>query len=212
MKKFLMFVVAILALAVAVTGCATNRDTAETADEASSEMESESEEKDLDEPSPNFFASEDWTDLDKQEELVEKVISTRQEGALQYEPHGIYELYGKGLLTYIFDSPNDFYQVVMMGNNESFPFIIHNTGNHGVSFQSIFYEKGKFIGLTANYVLFEEDDGTVKAVSIKEKEDCEIGEYQFDVLDFSSLSQEEQDSAIYPSGMYLVTFLEPFET
>ena len=59
----------------------------------------------------------------------------------------------------------------MMNNDETFPFIIHNTGNHGVSFQSIVYKEGKFVGLTSNYALFETADGTVKAVSIKEKEE-----------------------------------------
>lgn len=76
--------------------------------------------------------------------------------------------------------------------DESFAFIIHNTGKRGVRFQSIIYNDATFKGLTSNYVLFEKADGTVKAVSIKEKKDCQIGEYQFDVLNFEDLPEEQK--------------------
>ena len=187
-------------------GCATNRDTVSTVNQTSTEVESELQEKDYTKPSQIIYCREDWENLDKQKDLITQVLSTRQEGALQYEPHGVYSLYDESFKTYTFEAPNDFYQVVMMNNDETFPFIIHNTGNHGVSFQSIVYKEGKFVGLTSNYALFETADGTVKAVSIKEKEDCQIGEYQFDVFDFNELSLEEQESAIYPNGWYFATF------
>lgn len=206
MKKILMSVVTLIALSIVFVGCATNRDTVSTVNQTSTEVESELQEKDSTKPSQIIYCSEDWENLDKQKDLITQVLSTRQEGALQYEPHGVYRLYDESFKTYTFDAPNDFYQVVMMNNDETFPFIIHNTGNHGVSFQSIVYKEGKFVGLTSNYALFEAADGTVKAVSIKEKEDCQIGEYQFDVFDFDELSLEEQESAIYPNGWYFATF------
>ena len=206
MKKILMSVVTLIALSIVFVGCATNRDTVSTVNQTSTEVESELQEKDFTKPSQIIYCSEDWENLDKQKDLITEVLSTRQEGALQYEPHGIYTLYDESFKTYTFEAPNDFYQVVMMNNDETFPFIIHNTGNHGVSFQSIVYKEGKFVGLTSNYALFETADGTVKAVSIKEKEDCQIGEYQFDVFDFNELSLEEQESAIYPNGWYFATF------
>ena len=206
MKKILMSVVTLIALSIVFMGCATNRDTVSTVNQTSTEVESGLQEKDSTEPSPIFYCSEDWENLDKQNDLINEVLSTRQDGALQYEPHGVYRLYDESFKTYTFDAPNDFYQVVMMNNDETFPFIIHNTGNHGVSFQSIVYKEGKFVGLTSNYALFEAADGTVKAVSIKEKEECQIGEYQFDVLDFNELSLEEQESAIYPNGWYFANF------
>lgn len=206
MKKILMSVVTLIALSIVFMGCATNRDTVSTVNQTSTEVKSGLQEKDSTKPSPIIYYSEDWENLDKQNDLITEVLSTRQEGALQYEPHGVYSLYDESFKTYTFEAPNDFYQVVMMNNDETFPFIIHNTGNHGVSFQSIVYKEGKFIGLTSNYALFEAADGTVKAVSIKEKEDCQIGEYQFDVLDFNELSLEEQESAIYPNGWYFATF------
>ena len=206
MKKILMSVVTLIALSIVFMGCATNRDTVSTVNQTSTEVESGLQEKDSTEPSPIFYCSEDWENLNKQNYLINEVLSTRQDGALQYEPHGVYRLYDESFKTYTFDAPNDFYQVVMMNNDETFPFIIHNTGNHGVSFQSIVYKEGKFVGLTSNYALFEAADGTVKAVSIKEKEECQIGEYQFDVLDFNELSSEEQESAIYPNGWYFANF------
>lgn len=206
MKKILMSVVTLIALAVVFTGCAAKRDNVSTVNQTSTEVESELQEKDSTKPSQIIYCSEDWENLDKQKDLITEVLSTRQEGALQYEPHRIYTLYDESFKTYTFEAPNDFYQVVMMNNDETFPFIIHNTGNHGVSFQSIVYKEGKFVGLTSNYALFETADGTVKAVSIKEKEDCQIGEYQFDVFDFNELSLEEQESAIYPNGWYFATF------
>ena len=89
---------------------------------------------------------------------------------------------------------------------EDFIFIIHNTGNHGVSFQSIVYKGGVFHGLTSNYVLFKETDGSITAVSLKEKEHCEIGEYCFYVEDFENLSETEQKTAIYPNGYYQCKF------
>ena len=198
MKKILMFVATFLALAVVITGCATKRDTME---QTSNKAEAECQEL-----SKNFFNSGDWEDWDKAKELTNEVISTRQKDALQYEPHGVYNLSDQSYKTYTFNPPNDFYEVVMMNNDESFPFIIHNTGSHGVSFQSIIYNDGKFVGLTSNFVLFETADGTVKAVSIKEKEECQIGEYRFDVFDFNELSKEEQESTIYPNGSYDATF------
>ena len=201
-----MSVVTLIALSIVFMGCATNQDTVSTVNQTSTEVKSGLQEKDSTKPSPIIYYSEDWENLDKQNDLITEVLSTRQEGALQYEPHGVYSLYDESFKTYTFEAPNDFYQVVMMNNDETFPFIIHNTGNHGVSFQSIVYKEGKFIGLTSNYALFEVADGTVKAVSIKEKEDCQIGEYQFDVLDFNELSLEEQESAIYPNGWYFATF------
>ena len=222
MKKILMSVVTLIALAVVFTGCAAKRDNVSTVNQTSTEVESELQEKDSTKPSQIIYCSEDWENLDKQKDLITEVLSTRQEGALQYEPHGIYTLYDESFKTYTFEAPNDFYQVVMMNNDETFRktqrffgfasmvsgviFILHNTGNHGVSFQSIVYKEGKFVGLTSNYALFETADGTVKAVSIKEKEDCQIGEYQFDVFDFNELSLEEQESAIYPNGWYFATF------
>lgn len=204
MKKILMLVVTLLALAVAITGCATNRDTVSTMEQTSNEVESESQEQDSTEFSKNFFNNEDW---DKATVLIDEIISARPEDALQYEPHGVYNLSDQTYKTYTFDSPNDFYEVVMINNDESFPFIIHNTGNHGVSFQSMVYNEGKFVGLTSNFVLFETADGTVKAVSYKERETYQPGVYYaFDVFDFNELSKEEQESAIYPNGSYNASF------
>lgn len=202
MKKILMFVATLLALSVVITGCAAKRDTIDSMKQTSTNVESEYQKQD----STELFNNKDWEDWDKAKELTNEVISKRSKDALQYEPHGVYNLSDQSYKTYTFDAPNDFYEVVMMNNNESFPFIIHNTGNRGVSFQSVVYEEGKFVGLTSNFVLFETADGTVKAVSIKEKEECQIGESQFDIFDFNELSKEEQESVIYPNGSYKATF------
>ena len=202
-KKILMFVATMFALTVVLTGCATNQVTTATAVRDETKVESQSQEQDFTEIGETFAVTDDWSEL---EELTAEVISTSQDGALLYEAHGVYTLSGQSYKTYIFNAPNDFYEVVMMNNDESFAFIIHNTGERGVSFQSIIYNDGAFKGLTSNYVLFEEADGTVKAVSIKEKEDCQIGEYQFDVLNFEDLPEKEKNTAIYPTGSYQATF------
>ena len=146
-----MSVVTLIAFSIVFMGCATNRDTVSTVNQTSTEVKPGLQEKDSTEPSQIIYCSEDWENLDKQKDLITEVLSTRQDGALQYEPHGVYSLYDESFKTYTFDAPNDFYQVVMMNNDETFPFIIHNTGNHGVSFQSIVYKEGKFVGLTSNY-------------------------------------------------------------
>lgn len=130
----------------------------------------------------------------------------RNSSVLEYEANGEYNLTGYNGKVYTFDAPNDYYEVVMMNDTENFIFIIHNTGSRGVSFQSMVYKNGIFYGLTKNYVLFKESDGSLKAVSIKEKRNCQLGEYRFYVEDFNSLSREEQSSAIIPNGYYHCQF------
>lgn len=146
------------------------------------------------------------TDWDGANKIIGEVVTFRQDGALEYEPHGVYNLTGCDSKVYTFDHPNDFYEVVVMDDSEEFIFIIHNTGDHGVSFQSMVYKGGAFYGLTSNYVLFKEKDDSITAVSIEEKEHCEIDEYAFWVEDFDNLSKEEQETAIYPNGYYQCKF------
>ena len=186
MKKFLMMFIATIVLC---TGCTTTRNTIVTEDkEAICE------------------SLTDITDWDEANKVIDDVIAIRPDNALSYQPHGAYNLTGYNSKVYTFDYPNDFYEVVMMDDSEDFIFIIHNTRNHGVSFQSIVYKGGVFHGLTSNYVLFKETDGSITAVSLKEKEHCEIGEYCFYVEDFENLSETEQKTAIYPNGYYQCKF------
>lgn len=205
MKKILMLVVALFALVVSFTGCAKNRTAVEEEKNAES-IEVQSTKQEADKLSNEIINDEDWEDWSTAQKLTAKVLETRETTAFQYEPNGVYNLKDRTYKTYTFDFPNNFYEVVMMDEEETFPFIIHNTGNHGVSFQSIVFKDGKFMGLTANYVLFETEDGTVKAVSIKEKEEHKNGEYRFEVFDFNNLSKEEQETAIYPNGSYQASF------
>lgn len=187
MKKILMMLVA--TMLVLCTGCTAQRNTIVTENkEAINE---------------NLTDITDWSETNK---VIDEVMSLRKDNALSYEPHGVYNLTGYDSKVYTFDSPNDFYEVVMMDDPEEFIFIIHNTGDHGVSFQSMVYKGGTFYGLTENYVLFKEVDDSITAVSIKEKEHCEVGEYCFDVEDFNNLPKEEQETAIYPNGYYQCEF------
>lgn len=141
------------------------------------------------------------------DKIFNEVIHYRQAGALLYNPHGVYNLTGYNSKVYTFDAPNDFYEVVMMNDvSEDYIFIIHNTGVRGVSFQTIVYKNGVFCGLTSEHALFKEVDGSITAVSIEEKEHCEIGEYCHYVKKFEELTEEEQESAIYPNGYYWCEF------
>lgn len=187
MKKNLMMLVA--ATIVLCTGCTAPRNTIVTEDKEA-----------INEKLTNVT---DWSEADK---VIDEVMTFRQDNALSYEPHGVYNLTGDDSKVYTFDSPNDFYEVVMMDDSEEYILIIHNTGASGVAFQSIVYKGGTFYGLTENYVLFKEADDSITAVSIKEKEHCEVGEYCFYVEDFNNLPKDEQETAIYPNGYYQCKF------
>lgn len=138
-------------------------------------------------------------------QVMNEVVSTRKADALKYEPHGVYNLTGYNSKVYTFDGANSFYEVVCFDENESHIIIIHNTGDHGVSFWSGIRKEAKFCGLTQNYVLYIEDSEVI-AVSIAEREDCKIGEYSYDVIPFDELPIEEQNTAIYPTGSYINQF------
>lgn len=186
MKKILMMLVA--TMIVLCTGCTAQRSSIVENKEAINE---------------SLTNITDWSEADK---VIDEVMSFRKDNALSYEPQGAYDLTGYTSKVYTFDSPNDFYEVVMMDDSEEFIFIIHNTGDHGVSFQSMVYKGGAFYGLTENYVLFKEADDSITAVSIKEKENYKVGEYCFYVEDFNNLPKEEQATAIYPNGYYQCNF------
>ena len=182
MKKiFLMFIVTIIVLC---TGCTAQNKVVEIS-ETLAQLNSHKE----------------------SQKRIDEVMACRQTGALLYEPHGEYNLTGYNSKVYTFDAPNDFYEVVMLDDDsEDCIFIIHNTGARGISFQTIIYQDGAFYGLTSKYVLFQEPDGSITAVSIKEKEHCQIGEYCHEVKSFEELPNEEQESAIYPNGYYQCEF------
>ena len=188
MKK-LMFV-AIFALSTLFVGCANAVSTTEFPETiAQSKAEKIS-----------FAECESWEEA---KELTEQVIATRPEGALQYAPKGIYNLeQDENYKVYIFNGPNSFYECCMLDEEEDLILLYHNSGEQGVSFQSLIYKGGKFKGLTENYILFEEEDSSITAVSIEEKDNCEIGEYQFETVSWEDLPQAEKDSAVYPSGYY----------
>ena len=146
----------------------------------------------------------DIHDWDIAHQVIDEVVSYRKPGALEYKYNGVYNL-SNSYKTYTFDAPNDFYEVVSLSDEEDFIMVIHNTGVHGVSFWCGIRKGAKFFGLTENYILFIEDSAII-AVSIRQKENCEIGEYAHDVIPFNELPKVEQDTAIYPSGFYLAQF------
>ena len=152
-----------------------------------------------------YYNSAAWEDLDKAHQFTKEIMSSRDVNALQYEPHGVYNLTGYTCKVYTFDSPNDFYEVVMFDENEDFAFIIHNTGARGISFHCVTLKGYTFKGLTANYVIFESSEGTV-GVSMKMRDDVQVGDYAFEVIPFAQLPEEEQATAIYPNGSYVADF------
>ena len=140
------------------------------------------------------------------EYAVNEVISDEREpGALGYKPHGSYNLTGDYLKVYTFDGANSFYEVVCMDKQEDHIMVIHDTGSHGPSFCSRIYKGAKFCGLTENYVLYE-DKSNVIAITVEDKKDCKIGEYQYEVIPFDELSEEEQSTAVYPTGFFFKQF------
>lgn len=147
----------------------------------------------------------DIKDWDVADQIKNEVVSYRESGALEYEPHGVYNLTGQNCKVYTFDGVNSFYEAVCLDEEEDFVIIIHNTVDHGVSFWSGIRKGAKFCGLTENYILYTENS-IVIAVSILEKENGQIGEYAYEVVPFDELSKEEQDTAIYPTASYITQF------
>lgn len=179
MKKALMIT---LLLTVLCTGCGAQH-------------------KDLDEDQLNETTTEekvqakpyvDWND----DEIVAQVLEERSPDALQYEPEGAYNIVGLSSGEFHvcnFAGADDFYEVVTDGH---LAICIHPSGDTGISFWSVYYEDGQFVGMSSEHVLFESSDGTVQAVSLDKKE-VEIGEYSRDVTDFSNLSDSEKKTARY---------------
>ena len=91
----------------------------------------------------------------------------------------------------------------MLDEEEDFILIYPNSGEQGVSFQTLIYKGGKFKGLTENYIRFEEDDSHIIAVSIEEIDNCEIGEYLHNTVSWNELTEQEKETAVYPSGYYM---------
>lgn len=138
---------------------------------------------------------QDWNETDR---LMEETVNLyRDKKALQYVPHGVYNLEGYNMKTYKFAEPNNFYEVVAFDDEADHVMVIHNTGDHGISFWSGIYKGGEFTGMTENYILYTENDN-IMAVSILEREDCKIGEYVYDVIPFDELPRQEQDTAVFP--------------
>ena len=95
-------------------------------------------------PAPNeYYNSDAWEDPDKALQFTKEIISSRDVNAMQYEPQGVYNLTGYNCKVYTFDAPNDFYEVVMMGDDEDFLFIIHDTGSRGVAFNDAILKGGE---------------------------------------------------------------------
>lgn len=198
-----MFVATIALSAIMFAGCAPKD--AITGDHSTAKAVSEPQQETTQGQTEevNFADAESW---EEQQALTNQVMETRPEDALQYEPKGIYNLKGlkdKSYKVYTFEAPNDFYEVMMLDEEEDFILIYHNSGEQGVSFQSLIYKGGKFKGLTENYILFEEDDSHITAVSIEEKDHYEIGEYVYNKVSWDDLTEEEKDTAVYPNGYYM---------
>lgn len=189
MKKFLAILVVLVMLSTSMNACsATNASTQPT--------------EDKEKICTALTGIHDW---DYAHYVMIEVLSYREQGALEYAPHGVYNLTGQNCKVYTFDGANSFYEAVCLDEEEDSIIIIHNTGDHGVSFWSGIHKGSKFCGLTENYILYTEDSEVI-AVSILMKENLEIGEYAYEVVPFNELSKEEQDTAIYPADSYIAQF------
>ena len=186
-----MFVAIIALSAIMFAGCASKMLSQETTQGQAEEV--------------NLADAKSW---EEQKALINQVMETRPEDALQYEPKGIYNLESfrdQNNKVYTFEAPNDFYEVMMLDEDEDFILIYHYSGEQGVSFQSLIYKGGKFKGLTQNYILFEKEDSHITAVSIEEKDNCEIGEYQHNTVNWDDLTEQEKETAVYPNGYYMTS-------
>ena len=183
--KRLMFV--ILMLMAIVTGCAS----ATATKPASSDIHANS---------TGAVPVEEFTFYDSQQAIREdssiaKILNTRSDEALQYEPKGTYVLSFVRKDTFCFESPNDFYQVIDNGNKI---YIISNSGEKGVLFYELDkYSLGHFVGLSPNYAIYEKDDGTLVGASLKTRDFYHIGEFPYDVVVWDDLSDREKDSSCF---------------
>ena len=57
----------------------------------------------------------DWNEI---QGVIYEILGFRDPNALQYEWHGVYNLEKRTSKVYTFDAPNDFYEVVMMDDEE----------------------------------------------------------------------------------------------
>ncbi len=127
--------------------------------------------------------------------------SARME-SIQYIPQGEYNLSGE-MKVYTFENS---YEVVTLNDNEDLVMII-NTEHPGISFGGGIYKGFTFCGLSQNYILYKQNENIVAvSISIKEKNDLQIGEYAHEILKLEELTEDEQNTIILPSGSYIRSF------
>ena len=125
---------------------------------------------------------------------------------IHYDPHGHYNLKDYNVDVYSLQEPNDYYQVVAFDEEANHVMVIHNEGQEGTSYWSGVYKEGSFKGLTPNYVLFEQSNGAITAVSIKDRADCKVGEYEYEVRSFEELPNDELNTVAWTIGKEKVQF------
>ena len=143
--------------------------------------------------------------------LIADVLSERSADALQLNFECIANVWVAAtdgpLKVYTFDPPNDFYEVVMVDGN--YPHVLCNKGSISPCFGCPSGVES-FYGLTQNYLLSLESDGSVIAIAYEwDYSIREIGASPIVRVPFEELPEEEKESAIYPNGFYWCSFPEP---
>ena len=136
--------------------------------------------------------------------MIRYVESFRKDDALPYKCRGMYDLASfeaEKRIFYVFAEPNNFYEVMVYEDWPGFAFVIHNTGERGVSAISVSHDSGTFYGLTPNCILFKEDDDNITAVHYRIRNNV-IGEKEYKESSYDELLQYEKENAVYPIGYY----------
>lgn len=142
------------------------------------------------------------------EEMAKEILPFRSKDAFQYKAFGCYYLSNWYLRVYSFEKPNNFYEAVMLDDDDSSVMLIHNTGTIGISFADVILTtKGKFYGLTNNHIIFQKSDKSLIAVPLGEPDTWRYDESNS--LKFSELSGVERKTLIKPISSCRYNFSEP---
>lgn len=142
------------------------------------------------------------------EKMAKEILPFRSKDAFQYKAFGCYYLSDWYLKVYSFEKPNNFYEAVMMDDDESSVMLIHNTGTIGISFADVILNtKGKFYGLTSKHIIFQESDKSLIAVPVGDTDTWWYDENN--ILQFSELTSTERKTLVKPISSYMCYFSKP---
>ena len=130
--------------------------------------------------------------------------SEAERGALRFKRRGNYNLSSfNELLLYRFDTADTDKVMYQLGYDGTY-LLGEDTIETGTSYANIYMKDSQFLALSEKYLLLLTQEGKI-AVSIEEKKNLKIGEYQYEKYSFDELTAEEKADFRYPISYEKVT-------